>query len=61
MKEMKTRKTYEKPTMTFVELRHRTHLLLQASGVQSMRNSSGPVNDGVDSNELDSDGNWKWE
>ena len=60
MKEMKTRKTYEKPTMTVVELRHRTHLL-QASGVQSTRNSYGTANDGVDSNELDSDGNWKWE
>jgi len=62
MKEMKTRKTYEKPTMTFVELRHRTHLLLQASGVQSTRNSYGTANYGVTPNEqLDSDGNWNWE
>ena len=60
MKEMKTRKTYEKPTMTVVELRHRTHLL-QASGVQSTRNNYSTANYGVDSDELDGDGNWKWE
>ncbi len=60
MKEMKTRKTYEKPTMTVVELRHRTQLL-QAS-VQANRSSYGTANYGVDPNEqLDSDGNWKWE
>ena len=46
--------------MTVVVMQHRTHLL-QASGVQSTRNSYGTANDGVDSNELDSDGNWKWE
>ena len=59
MKEIKTRKTYEKPSMTVVELRHRTQLL-QASGVQSTRNSYGTANDGVDSNELASDGSWEW-
>lgn len=59
MKEMKTRKTYEKPTMTVVELRHRTQLL-QAS-VQANRSSYGTANYGVDSKELDGDGNWEWE
>ena len=59
MKEIKTRKTYEKPTMTVVELRHRTQLL--TGSVQASRNSYGRANDGVDSNELDSDGNWEWE
>lgn len=59
MKEMKTRKTYEKPTMTFVELRHRTQLL-QAS-VQAKRSSYRTANEGVDPDELASDGNWEWE
>lgn len=60
MKEMKTRKTYEKPTMTVVELRHRTQLLM-VSGPEANRSSYGTANEGVGSNELDSDGNWKWE
>jgi hypothetical protein len=60
MKEIKTRKTYEKPTMTVVVMQHRTQLL-QASGVQSTRNSYGTANYGVNTDELDSDGNWKWE
>ncbi len=55
---MKTRKTYEKPTTTVVVMQHRTHLL-QAS-VQATRSSYGTANDGV-TDELDSDGNWKWE
>jgi hypothetical protein len=58
MKEMKTRKTYEKPTMTVVELQHRTQLL--TGSVQANRSSYGTANDGV-TDELDSDGNWKWE
>lgn len=58
MKEMKTRKTYEKPTTTVVVMQHRTQLL-QAS-VQATRNSYGTANEGV-TDELDSNGNWKWE
>ena len=59
MKEMKTRKTYEKPTMTVVELRHRTQLL--TGSVQGNRSSYGTANEGVGSNELDGDGSWEWE
>ena len=56
---MKTRETYEKPTTTVVELRHRTQLL--TGSVQANRSSYGTANDGVDSNELDGDGSWEWE
>jgi hypothetical protein len=52
------RKDYQKPTMTVVELRHRTQLL--AGSVQAMRNSYGNANNGVDLNELNSDGEWEW-
>ena len=58
MKEIKTRKTYEKPTMTVVELRHRTQLL--TGSVQSTRNSYGTANYGVDKDELNDDGSWEW-
>jgi len=58
MKEMKTRKTYEKPTMTVVELQHRTQLL--TGSVQANRSSYGTANDGV-TDELASDGSWEWE
>ena len=59
MKEIKTRKTYEKPTTTVVVMQHRTQLL--TGSVQANRSSYGTANDGVDSNELDSDGSWEWE
>ena len=58
MKEIKTRKTYEKPTTTVVVMQHRTQLL-QAS-VQAKRSSYGKANDDVDEDELDGDGEWKW-
>ena len=58
MKEIKTRKTYKKPTTTVVVMQHRTQLL--TGSVQARRSGYGTANDGV-SNELDSDGNWKWE
>ena len=59
--EMK-RKDYTAPTTRVVVMRHRTHLLLQASGVQSTRNSYGTANDGVvDPIGLVIDGNWMWE
>ena len=58
MKEIKTRKTYEKPTMTVVELRHRTQLL--TGSVQANRSSYGTANYGV-TDELDGDGSWEWE
>jgi hypothetical protein len=59
MKEMKTRKTYEKPTTTVVVMQHTQ--MLMASGTEANRSSYGTANDGVGSNELDGDGNWKWE
>lgn len=59
MKEMKTRKTYERPTTTVVELRHRTQLL--TGSVQANRSSYGTANDGVNTDELDGDGSWEWE
>ena len=59
MKEIKTRKTYEKPTTTVVELRHRTQLL--TGSVQANRSSYGTANDGVNTDELDGDGSWEWE
>ncbi len=58
MKEMKTRKTYEKPTMTVVELRHRTQLL--TGSVQAKRSSYGKANDDVSSAELNTEDEWEW-
>ena len=60
MKEIKTRKTYEKPTTTVVVMQHRTQLLT-GSGTEANRSSYGTANYGVDSKELDNDGNWEWE
>lgn len=59
MKEIKTRKTYEKPTTMVVVMQHTQ--LLMASGTEANRSSYGTANEGVGSNELDSDGNWEWE
>ena len=58
MKEIKTRKTYEKPTTTVVVMQH-TQLLV-ASGTETNRSSYGTANDGV-TDELASDGSWEWE
>lgn len=59
MKEMKTRKTYEKPTTTVVVMQHTQ--MLMVSGPEANRSSYGTANEGVDTDELDGDGNWKWE
>ena len=59
MKEIKTRKTYEKPTTTVVVMQHRTQLL--TGSVQANRSSYGTANDGVNTDELDGDGSWEWE
>ena len=55
------KKDYEKPTMTVVELRHRTQLLTGSvqSKVSANRSSYGNANYGVDSSELN-DGEWEW-
>ena len=58
MKEIKTRKTYEKPTTTVVVMQH-TQLLV-ASGTEANRSGYGTANYGV-TDELDSDGSWEWE
>jgi len=60
MKEIKTRKTYEKPTITVVVMQHRTQLLM-VSRMEAKRSSYGTANYGVNKDELDSDGNWEWE
>jgi hypothetical protein len=57
MKEIKTRKTYEKPTTTVVVMQHRTQLL--TGSVQANRSGYGTANDGV-TDELASDGSWEW-
>lgn len=51
------RKDYQKPTMTVVELRHRTQLL--TGSVQASRSSYGTANEGVSSTELEN-GEWEW-
>ena len=58
MKEIKTRKTYEKPTTTVVVMQHTQ--LLMVSGTEANRSSYGTANDGV-IDELASDGSWEWE
>ena len=50
------KKDYEKPTMTVVELRHRTQLL--AGSVGATRDGYGVANDGLDG--INSDGEWVW-
>ena len=59
MKEIKTRKTYEKPTTTVVVMQHRTQLLT-GSGTEANRSSYGTANYGV-TDDLASDGSWEWE
>ena len=58
MKEIKTRKTYEKPTTTVVVMQHTQ--MLMVSGTEANRSSYGTANDGV-IDELASDGSWEWE
>ena len=59
MKEIKTRKTYEKPTTTVVVMQHTQ--MLMTSGTEANRSSYGTANDGVNTDELDGDGSWEWE
>ena len=58
MKEIKTRKTYEKPTTTVVVMQHTQ--MLMTSGTEANRSGYGTANDGV-TDELDGDGSWEWE
>ena len=52
------RKDYEKPAMRVVKIQHTG--MLMTSGLDAGRTNYGLANDGVDNNELDSDGNWSW-
>lgn len=52
------KKTYEKPTMTIVQLNQHGQLL--TGSVQAMRNSYGKANYDVSSAELNDDGEWEW-
>ena len=53
------RKDYEKPAMRVVKIQHTG--MLMTSGFSAGRTNYGTANDGVNSNELDSDGNWSWD
>ena len=53
----KNKTNYEAPATEVVKVRIERTIL---SGIQSSRASYGAKNQGVDSNELDSDGNWAW-
>ena len=53
------RKDYTTPTTTVVVMQHTQ--MIMVSGTEANRSSYGTANYGVDSNELDSDGNWEWE
>ena len=54
------KKNYQKPTMNIVMLQH-TGMLMASDGVNASRSSYGSANVGINSNELDNDGNWNWE
>ena len=52
------KKEYLKPAMRVVKIQHTG--MLMTSGFGAGRGDYGTANDGVDNNELDSDGNWIW-
>ena len=54
------KKEYQKPAMRVVKIQHTGMLMTSGNGVTSNRTNYGTANDGVNSNELDSDGNWSW-
>ena len=54
------KKEYLKPAMRVVKIQHTGMLMTSVDGVTSKRRSYGTANDGVDSSELDGDGNWSW-
>lgn len=56
---MMKKKAYQKPTMKVVMLQQRCQIL--AGSVAANRSSYGAANSGVDSDELDTNGNWEWE
>lgn len=56
---MMKKKTYEKPTAQVVKLQHQCQIL--AGSLTTTRDAYGTANDGVNSSETDSDGNWLWE
>jgi len=56
--EMK-RKDYTAPTTMVVVMQHTQ--MLMASRTEAKRSGYGTANDGVNKDELDSNGNWEWE
>ena len=50
-----------KPATRVVKIQHTGMLMTSGNGVTSNRTNYGTANDGVDSNELDGDGNWSWD
>ena len=52
------KKEYLKPAMRVVLIQQHEQLLTGSVGAS--RGDYGLANDGVNSNELDSDGNWSW-
>jgi hypothetical protein len=50
------KRDYMKPAMTVVKIQQQGIICTSAS-----RQGYGTANDGVDSNELDSDGTWNWD
>ena len=55
------KKEYLKPAMRVVKIQHTGMLMTSGNRVTSNRTNYGTANDGVDSNELDGDGNWSWD
>lgn len=53
------RKDYRKPTMQIVKLQHKCQIL-SGSGFGASRPNYGTANDGVDSKELNTEGEWEW-
>ncbi len=53
---MNMKKNYLKPAMTVVKIQQQGIICTSAT-----RKSYSTANDGVDSNELDSDGTWNWD
>ena len=56
------KKDYQKPAMRVVKIQHTGMLMASGGGLGAGRGDGyGTANSGVDSNELDSDGNWAWD
>ena len=54
---MNMKKNYLKPAMTVVKIQQQGSICTTSAN----RKGYGTANDGVDSNELNSDGTWNWD